>query len=514
MRPTALLLSLALALAHAAPLAAAERINHAGRILGDLPAVAAPTLFNTATADAVVAAMQIMPRDNPWNEDVSARPLHASSAAIMVRIRSDLVAVSSARRTLRVFPEMNYVLVPPGQALADLRVVDYPDESDLNGGTSPVARYPIPANWPIEGWPSGRPGETLEHAQRTDDGGDRHGILVDAAAGRIFETWRTQLTTGAPAWICSGAALFDLASNGLRPDGWTSADAAGLPMFPALIRYDEVQRGEIEHALRVVCYRTRRAYIYPATHYASSLTAADLPAMGQRLRLKAGFSIPAGWSRESQTVARALQRYGALVADNGGFFSVSACPDDRFPSGCFDDVQSIDIDQFEVVAATGPGEGPRSPGAPTVDAGADRTVALAAGASLAAAVAGSGIQVAWYLYDPASAPGTVTFSAPTAAATTAMFSALGVYRLMCRVADGVHTPAFDVVTVTVTADGTGGGTSTSAATGNAEAAPLVPPRTAGIVGLGSGGGSGGCGLGGLGLLLALGAGCWRWRRRS
>lgn len=431
-------------------LGAAERINHAGRILGPEPVVSTPLLFNTAQADAVVAAMQIMPRDNPWNEVVSGLPVHASSAVIMAQIRADLVAVSSSRNTLRVFPEMNYALVPTTQPLADLLVTDYPDEADLNGGTSPVARYPIPANWPIEGWPSGRPGETLSHAQTTDDGSDRHAIAVSPGTGRIFETWRTVLTAGSPAWQASGGAMFPLDSNDLRPDGWTSADAAGLPMFPALIRYDECERGEIEHALRIVVNKSRRSYVYPATHYASSLTATAYPPMGLRIRLKQSFAIPGSWSQQSRAVARALQTYGALVADNGGFFSVSACPDDRFPAGCFDDVQTIDINQFEAVASTGASEGPRSAGAPTVAAGADQTVALADGAALLATASGSGLTHAWYLYDAANAPGTATFSAPAALATSVSFSAAGTYTLMIRSSDGVHTPAYDAVVITVT----------------------------------------------------------------
>lgn len=337
---------------------AAERTNHAGRALGPLPRFSEPVLFNTAKADAIVAAMQIMPRSSPWNEVVSGRPVHADSAAIIARIRADLVAADPRRHTLRVFPEMGYVLLPKDQPLVDLNLGEYAGESDFNGGRPPIARYPIPANWTIEGWPSGRPGESLERAQTVDDGGDRHAIAVVPATGRIYETWRT-VRRGA-SWHAACGAIFRLDSDEPRPAGWTSADAAGLPMFPALIRYDECERGVIEHALRVVVRKSRKAYLYPASHYASSLTDASYPAMGQRIRLKAAVKIPAAWSRQSRAVAQALKTYGALVADNGGFFSVSACPDDRFPAGCFDQVQSLDIDQFEVVVGTGPDEGPRA----------------------------------------------------------------------------------------------------------------------------------------------------------
>ncbi len=442
----------------AASLGAAERINHAGRILGPAPVVTTPVLFNTAQADAIVAAMQIMPRNSPWNEDISKRPVHADSAAIMARIRSDLVAINPNRNRLRVFAEMNYVLVPDGQPLVNQRFTTYPDDSDFNGGTTPIATWPIPTTMPVETWPSGRPaGETLEQWQRdsANAGGDRHAIVVQPGAGRLFESWQAKLTGNTPAWEASNGAIFPLASNTLRPVGWTSGDAAGLPMFPALIRFDECERGVIEHALRIVVNKSRKASIYPATHYASSLTDASYPAMGQRVRLKSSFAISAGWSKQSKAVAAALKKYGALVADNGGFFSVSACPDDRFPAGCFNDVQTIDIDQFEVVSTTGPAEGPRAANEPAVDAGADQTVMLASGAALSGTVTGtaigSSITSVWSLYDAANAPGTATFADPAALATSVVFSSAGAYTLLIAVDDGVHATAYDAVIVTVVA---------------------------------------------------------------
>jgi len=338
------------------PLTAADRINHAGRRLGPLPVVKEPLLFNTPQADAVLAAMQIMPLDSPWNENISGRPLLATSAAIIARMRADL----GGRNTLRIFPEMNFVLVPDAQPLVSLRFTGYPDESDFNGGKAPVATWPIPGLMPVECWPLGRPaGEKLELWQVDPGrvGGDRHTIVVQPGRMRVYETWQGRL--GDQGWQASNGAIFPLNSNTLRPAGWTSGDAAGLPMFPALIRYDEVERGAIEHALRIVVKISRREFIYPATHSASRVKpgdpeAANYPAMGQRVRLKASFAIPQSWNKASQVVAQALKTYGALVADNGGFFSVSACPDDRFPTNCFRDAESISIDQFEVVATTGP----------------------------------------------------------------------------------------------------------------------------------------------------------------
>lgn len=449
--------SIALILSASLCLHAAERINHEGRILGDLPLVSAPILFNTAAADAVVSAMQIMPRDSAWNEDISQRPVLANSDAMIATIRNDVYAGSFAnRRRLVVFREMNYVLVPDAQARIDIRFLEYPDESDdLKPGSADVGSFPIPADMPVETWPSELPGVSNSDWQRDvpGHGGDRHSIIVMPGTGTIWETWQTLLTNGTPAWTASNGCRFDLNSNTLRPAGWTSADAAGLPMFPALVRYDEVQRGTIEHAMRIVVKRSRRSYIYPATHQAGSTTDANVPAMGQRVRLKASFVIPASWSAQERCIAVALKKYGAFVADNGSFFSISICPDDRWPAGCFDHFSTaassdaLDISNFEVVQTTGPAEGPRSPGAPTANAGADQSVSLAAGASLAGSATGSGVTTLWSVYP--GAPGTVTFGNAASLNTTASFSAAGTYTLLLKVSNGVHTPAYDATVVTV-----------------------------------------------------------------
>lgn len=438
-----------------ASLGAAERINHEGRILGPALSVDAPILFNTAGADAVVGAMQIMPRDNPWNEDISLRPVHPDSAAIMTRIRNDIP--ESNRKRLVAFKEMNYVLVPDDQPEVDIHFTDYPDESDdIKPGTSDIGSYPIPGIMPVETWPSEWPGLTNNQWQRdiNGEGGDRHSIIVMPGNGSFWETWHTLLTTGTPAWTAANGARFNIGTNALRPDGWTSGDAAGLPMFPALVRYDEGQRGVIEHALRIIVKRTRRAYIYPATHYASLLTDADLPVMGQRLRLKSSFTIPTSWSVQERAIAIALKKYGALVCDNGAFFSISVTPDDRWPSGCFHRLSTaatsdfVDITDFEVVQSTGPDEGPRSAGAPTANAGPDQTVALASGATLAGSATGTSITTQWSVYP--GAPGAVTFANASALGTTATFSATGTYTLMLKASNTVHTPAYDAVVITVT----------------------------------------------------------------
>ena len=170
-------------LALAASAAAGPRINHEGRILGPAPTVTQPVLFNTPEADAVVAAMQIMPVTSAWNEDVSRLPLLANSDAMIAQLTADLAA---NRRTLRPFYEMNYVLVPDAQPLLPIRFFNYPAESDLNGGTSPNGLYPIPANLPVETWPRGTGALTLAQWQQdvNNTGGDRHAIMVQPGANQ------------------------------------------------------------------------------------------------------------------------------------------------------------------------------------------------------------------------------------------------------------------------------------------------------------------------------------------
>jgi len=443
----------------------AERINHEGRILGPAPVVTTPTLFNTLQADAIISAMQIMPRDNPWNEDISRRPLLSNSDAMIAQIKSDL---SVSRQNLRAFTEMNFVLVPDNQPRVTIPFFNYSDESDLDGGTDPNGRYPIPSNLPIESWPKDTGTLTLTQWQQdvNNDGGDRHAIMVAPGAGSIWETWETKLTqTG---WQASNGAKFDLNSNTLRPAGWTSGDAAGLPMFPAVARYDECERGMVEHALRLCVAKTRKEYIYPATHFASSTTAANYPAMGQRLRLKSSFAIPSNWTIEEKAILRALKKYGALVADNsGGFFSISVSPDNRFPNTAFDHLSTVGIDNFEVIQTTGATGGPRSPGAPTADAGANQIVDLATGATLNGVVnAPSGnAMIQWKLY---AGPASVVFGNPNSGNTAVNFSQPGSYMLELSADDGVHAVAYDAIVITVMPQARMANISTRAAVGVGE----------------------------------------------
>src|ERR1051325_2525520 len=198
--------------------AQSERINQEGRILGPARVVTTPTLFNTPQADAIISAMQIFPVTNPWNEDISRRPLLANSDAMIAQIKADLAA---NRQTLRAFSEMNFVLVPDNQARVTIPFLDYPDESDLDGGTYPNGRYPIPSNMPIESWPRDTGGLTLQQWQMdvNNTGGDRHAIMVAPGVGSIWEMWQAKLTNN--GWQASNGAKFDFNSNNLRPAGWT-----------------------------------------------------------------------------------------------------------------------------------------------------------------------------------------------------------------------------------------------------------------------------------------------------
>jgi hypothetical protein len=211
----------------------------------------------------------------------------------------------------------------------------------------------LPDSLPIEGWPASYQREhadkrlTLEQVQRDSGGvgGDRHGIVVDPHAGKLYELFGTKLTDA--GWQASCAAIFDLNSNKLRPDGWTSADAAGLPIFPAVIRYDELADGQITHAMRVTVRNTQRAYVAPATHFASNKTDENLPRMGERLRLRADYAI-GGFSPRVQTILKGLKKHGMLVADNGIEWALSCTPDERIPP-LHEELRKVKGSAFEVI---------------------------------------------------------------------------------------------------------------------------------------------------------------------
>jgi hypothetical protein len=296
-------------------------------------------LFNAPEADALLSKLQVFPKNNAWNEDISDRPVHPDSDKI----------IDSVGRNLRFRwnLDMPFMIVPPNQPRVPVEI-GYRDESD-------PGPFPIPNEAPVEGGPL-EPGPALEKWQREGDG-DRHLLLVDPAAMKLYELFHVHRTgTG---WKADSTAIFDLTSNRLRPDGWTSADAAGLPIFPAVVRFDECERGMVDHALRVTVRRSRRAYVYPATHYASSLKDPALPRMGERLRLKKDFNITR-FPPHVQAILKALKKYGMIVADNGIEWAVSIAPDARIKGLETLDHKALKGGDFEVIVPTGPEEGPRA----------------------------------------------------------------------------------------------------------------------------------------------------------
>lgn len=303
-----------------------------------MPEVTRPVMFNTPEADKILAALQIFPPDNPWNEDVSKLPLRPNSKAIVASI--------GAKKSLAYNLDMSFILVPPDQKKVPTKFTSYPQESD-------PGPYPIPDNAPLEDWPLN--GRKLEEYQRNPvKDSDHHLIVVDPVNRMLYELWRGKRTDA--GWEGECGAVFDLKTNKLRPDGWTSSDAAGLPIFPAVIRFDECERGMVEHAMRFTVRRSQKAYVYPATHHASRLKDADLPRMGERFRLRADFDI-SGFSPHVQAILKGLKKYGMFMADNGGDWRISVAPDSRIKG--LNELRKLKGEDFEVVQTTGPDDGPR-----------------------------------------------------------------------------------------------------------------------------------------------------------
>jgi len=311
----------------------ARRTQSPGHERPRMPAITRPVMFNTPEADRILATLQVFPPDNPWNEEISQRPVHPNSKR--------LVASVGAEKRLAYNLDMSFILVPPDQERVPVRLVQYSEESD-------PGPYPVPDNAPVEDWPAnGRP---LEVHQR-EGTGDRHMLVVDPTRRMLFEFYQARKTDA--GWTAAQASIFDLKSNALRPDGWTSTDAAGLPIFPAVIRYDELERGMVGHAMRFTIRNSRRAYVHPATHYASRKTDENLPRMGERFRLRQDFDI-SGFSPHAQAILKGLKKHGMFVADNGGDWRLSVAPDSRIKG--LDDLRRVKGKDFEVVqpASSGP----------------------------------------------------------------------------------------------------------------------------------------------------------------
>jgi hypothetical protein len=266
------------------------------------------------------------PGDNAWNTPIDQAPVDSNSDAL----------INSIGRNTGLHPDFGasyqggpfgipYVLVH-GNTTPVAISFTYSNESD-------PGPYPVPSNAPIEGGAQSQ--------------GDRHILVIDTDNWILYELFAAYPQHN--GWKAGSGAVFDLNSNALRPAGWTSADAAGLPIFPGLVRYDEVvDLGVINHALRFTVSQTRHAYVDPARHYASDQTSPSLPPMGMRVRLKAAFDIST-FSPRVQVILQALKTYGMIVADNGSNWYISGAPDARWDDSELHDLGQVTGDDFEVV---------------------------------------------------------------------------------------------------------------------------------------------------------------------
>ena len=299
--------------------------------LGLTAAVLAGSAFGLATRSAgppTLAGCPVFPASNVWNQPVNTLPVAADSAQLIASI--GLTASVHADFGSGLYDGQSigipYIVVN-GKTTPKSRVkFDYADESDKGP-------YPIPSNVPIEGYPN--PGN-----------GDRHAIIVDRSTCKLYELYA--LRHAGSGWAAGSGAIWNLRSNALRPAGWTSADAAGLPILPGLALWPEVAAGQIDHALRFTASQTRNTYIYPARHEASSSSDPSLPPMGLRVRLKAGVDI-SKLPPQARIVAQAMKTYGLILADNGSPWYISGAPNAHWSNDQLHALGALNGSDFEVV---------------------------------------------------------------------------------------------------------------------------------------------------------------------
>jgi hypothetical protein len=296
-----------------------------------LPLLVAGLALGGSTAKALrlpsAPHCSVFPKSSPWNQRIDSLPMAGNSAQIVNSIGADTGLHADFGSGLWEGAPIGIPITVVGRKQPRTRVsFDYADESDRGP-------YPIPRTVKIEGGRSST--------------GDRHALIVDRDACRLYELYA--LYPKGRGWRAGSGAIWSLRTNKLRPAGWTSADAAGLPILPGLARYDEVKRGAIDHALRFTVQRTRRAYVFPARHYASNSNDPSLPPMGLRLRLKASFDV-SGFPRQARIVLVALKRYGMLVADNGANWYITGAPDPRWSNDELHTLSRVKGSDFEVVS--------------------------------------------------------------------------------------------------------------------------------------------------------------------
>jgi hypothetical protein len=270
----------------------------------------------------------VFPEDNAWNQRVDLLPVAGNSDELVESIGAEANAHPDFGSGKYQGAPIGIPYVVVGKKQKRVKVsFGYADESD-------GSRYPIPPKAPIEGG-------------RNSDG-DRHVLVVDKSRCKLYELYSAYPKRGGRSWTAGAGAIYNLNSNKLRPAGWTSADAAGLPILPGLARYDEVAKGEINHALRFTAPQTRRLFIYPARHFASSSDDPKLPPMGTRIRLKAGVDI-ASFPKQSRVILTALSKYGAILADNGSAWYFSGAPNSGWNNDDLHSLQQIRGSDFEVI---------------------------------------------------------------------------------------------------------------------------------------------------------------------
>jgi hypothetical protein len=275
---------------------------------------------------------RLLPDDSPWHRDVSQDPVDPNSARILTRIGLDKPLHADFGTVYEGAPiGIPYVVVSGTQPRVPIAFTEAPQESD-------PGPYPIPRDAPIEGGPNGT--------------GDRHILVLDRDAWMLYELYNA-FPNGKGGWRAGSGAIWDLKKNQERPARWTSADAAGLPILPGLVRYDEVAgAGKVEHAIRFTLVNTRRAYVPPASHWASPHVDDDLPPMGMRVRLKADYDL-SGFSPEAQVILQALKTYGMILADNGSDNFLTGAPDPRWNMAALRELRRVTTKDLEVVEMKG-----------------------------------------------------------------------------------------------------------------------------------------------------------------
>lgn len=272
-----------------------------------------------------IGGCQVFPNDNPWNRDISNDPVDPNSPNYIAHMNGNSKFLHPDFGSNPTYG-IPFVVVPGTQPKVPVSFA-YSDESD-------PGPYPIPPDAPVEGGAAST--------------GDRHVLVLEKDSCHLYETYDSHYV--GPGWSCGSGAIFDLTSNRLRPDYWTSADAAGLPILPGLVRYDEVAAGFVNHAIRFTVQSTQRAFIHPATHYASSNIDPNAPPMGLRVRLKSSYDI-SRFTGAARVILAAMKKYGLILADNGSDWYFTGATDSRWDDNDLNQLKTVPGNAFEVVTS-------------------------------------------------------------------------------------------------------------------------------------------------------------------